>query len=223
MLLLCPCRMVRTGMRLWRQIWSHMWRHSLQSCWTSWGWSRTLTLILWQPFLLIQCQLPNKISLVMSTQKLHLQHPPLVSKGSRFMKTRPQKRYSLPKTADADAQEMGMWLLLPQWKAVEHFRRQFASEDKLSSCNAQVSCGEWFRRGNPLDRPFCIDCFCYSRQLIASLLARFALVRRWNCSCSYNRQFRFSQSIVYALLLACSSSVHRLFLLFSSINSFSSR
>ena len=68
-----------------------------------------------------------------------------------------------------------------------------------------------------------IDCFCSSRRLIASLLSRFALVRRHNCSCSYSRQFRFSPSIVYALLLARSASVCRLFLLFSSINSFSSR
>ena len=68
-----------------------------------------------------------------------------------------------------------------------------------------------------------IDCFCSSRRLIASLLARFALVRRRNCSCSYSHQFRFSPSIVYALLLARSASVRRLFLLFSSINSFSSR
>ena len=68
-----------------------------------------------------------------------------------------------------------------------------------------------------------IDCFCSSRRLIASLLARFALVRRRNWSCSYSRQFRFSPSIVYALLLARSASVRRLFLLFSSINSFSSR
>ena len=44
------------------------------------------------------------------------------------------------------------------------------------------------------------------------------LVQRRNCSCSYRRQFRFSQSIVYALLLARSTSVRRLFLLFSSIN-----
>ena len=68
-----------------------------------------------------------------------------------------------------------------------------------------------------------IDCFCSSRRLIASLLARFALVRRRNCFCSYSRQFRFSPSIVNALLLARSASVRRLFLLFSSINSFSSR
>ena len=68
-----------------------------------------------------------------------------------------------------------------------------------------------------------IDCFCSSRRLIASLLARFALVRRRNCSCSYSRQFSFSPSIVYALLLTRSASVRRLFLLFSSINSFSSR
>ena len=68
-----------------------------------------------------------------------------------------------------------------------------------------------------------IDCFCSSRRLIASLLARFALVRRRNCSCSYSRQFRFSPSIVYALLLARSASVRRLFLLFSSINCFFSR
>ena len=68
-----------------------------------------------------------------------------------------------------------------------------------------------------------IDCFCSSRRLIASLLARFALVRRRNCSCSYSRQFRFSPSIVYALLLARSASVRRLFLLFLSIKSFSSR
>ena len=68
-----------------------------------------------------------------------------------------------------------------------------------------------------------IDCFCSSRKLIASLLARFALVRRRNCFCSYSGQFRFSPSIVYALLLARSASVRRLFLLFSSINSFSSR
>ena len=67
-----------------------------------------------------------------------------------------------------------------------------------------------------------IDCFCSSRRLISSLLARFALVRRWNCFCSYSCQFRFSPSIVYALLLARSASVRRLFLLFSSINSFSS-
>ena len=66
-----------------------------------------------------------------------------------------------------------------------------------------------------------IDCFCSSRRLITSLLARFALVRRRNCFCSYSRQFRFSPSIVYVLLLA--HSVRRLFLLFSSINSFSSR
>ena len=77
-----------------------------------------------------------------------------------------------------------------------------------------------------LTRPFrssLVDCFCSSRRLIASLLARFALVRRRNCFCSYSRQFRFSPSIVYALLLARSTSVRRLFLLFSSINSFSSR
>ena len=68
-----------------------------------------------------------------------------------------------------------------------------------------------------------INCFCSSRRLIASLQARFALVRRRNCSCSYSRQFRFSPSIVYALLLARSASVRRLFLLFLSIKSFSSR
>ena len=68
-----------------------------------------------------------------------------------------------------------------------------------------------------------IDCFCSSRRLIASLLARFALVSRRNCSCSYSRQFRFSPSIVYALLLARSASVRRLFLLLLSINSFPSR
>ena len=68
-----------------------------------------------------------------------------------------------------------------------------------------------------------IDCFCSSRRLIASLLARFALVRRRNCSCSYSRQFRFSPSIVSAVLVARSASVRQLFLLFSSINSFSSR
>ena len=67
-----------------------------------------------------------------------------------------------------------------------------------------------------------IDSFS-SRILIASLLARFAVVRRGNCSCSYSRQFRFSSSIVYALLLARSASVRRLFLLFLSIKSFSSR
>ena len=68
-----------------------------------------------------------------------------------------------------------------------------------------------------------IDCFCSSCRLIAFLLARFALVRRRNCSCSCSRQFRFSPSIVYALLLTRSASVRRLFLLFSSINTFSSR
>ena len=52
-----------------------------------------------------------------------------------------------------------------------------------------------------------IDCFCSSHRLIASLLARFALVRRRNCSCSYSRQFCFSPSIAYALLLARSASV----------------
>ena len=67
-----------------------------------------------------------------------------------------------------------------------------------------------------------IDCFCSSGRFITALLARFALVRRRNCSCSYSRQLRFSPSIVYALLLARSTSVHRLFMLFSSINSFSS-
>ena len=66
-----------------------------------------------------------------------------------------------------------------------------------------------------------IDCLCSSLRIIASLLARFALVRRRNCSCSYSRQFHFSLSIVYALLLAHSASVRQLFLLFSSINSFS--
>ena len=68
-----------------------------------------------------------------------------------------------------------------------------------------------------------IDCFCSSRQLITCLLARFALVRRRNCFCSYSHQFCFSPSIFYALLLARSASVRRLFLLLSSINSFSSR
>ena len=43
------------------------------------------------------------------------------------------------------------------------------------------------------------------------------------CSCSYSRQFHFSPSIVYALLLTRPASVRRLFLLFSSINSVSSR
>ena len=62
-----------------------------------------------------------------------------------------------------------------------------------------------------------------SYRLIASLLARFALVRQRNCFCFYSRQFLFSPSIVYALLLARSASVRRLFLLFSSIYSFSSR
>ena len=46
-----------------------------------------------------------------------------------------------------------------------------------------------------------IVCFCSCRRLIASLLARFALVRRQNCFCSYSRQFRFSPSIVSALLV----------------------
>ena len=68
-----------------------------------------------------------------------------------------------------------------------------------------------------------IDCYCSSRRLIASLLARFVLVCRHNCSCFYSRQFRFCPSIVYALLLDHSASVRQLFLLFSSINSFSSR
>ena len=67
-----------------------------------------------------------------------------------------------------------------------------------------------------------IDCFCSSHGFIASLLARFALVRRRNCSCSYSRQFCFSPSIVYAPLLTRSASVRRLFLLFLSIKSFSS-
>ena len=66
-------------------------------------------------------------------------------------------------------------------------------------------------------------CFCSSRRSIAFLLAGFALVRRRNYFCSYSRLFRFSPSIVYALLLARSASVRPLFLLFSSINSFSSR
>ena len=55
-----------------------------------------------------------------------------------------------------------------------------------------------------------IDCFCSSCRLIASLLARFALVRRRNCSCSCSLQVRFSPSIVYALLLARSASVRQL-------------
>ena len=67
-----------------------------------------------------------------------------------------------------------------------------------------------------------IDYFCSSRQLIASLLARFALAHRQNCSCSYSRQFRFNLSIVYALLLAHSALIRRLFLLFLSIKSFPS-
>ena len=61
-----------------------------------------------------------------------------------------------------------------------------------------------------------IDCFCSYRQLIASVCRHY-------CSCSSSRPFRFSPSIVSALLVARSASVHRLFLLFSSINSFSSR
>ena len=83
-----------------------------------------------------------------------------------------------------------------------------------------------------------IDCFCSSHRLITSLQARFALVRRRNCFCSYSRQFRFSPSIclysstrpfrfspsiVSALLVDRSASVRRLFMLFSSINRFSSR
>ena len=67
-----------------------------------------------------------------------------------------------------------------------------------------------------------VECFCSSRRLIDSPLARFALVRRRNCFCSYSHQFRFSPSIVYALLLARSASLCRLFLFFSSIISFSS-
>ena len=67
-----------------------------------------------------------------------------------------------------------------------------------------------------------IHCFCSSRRLIASLLASFALGRRRNCSCSYSCPFRFSPSIVPALLVARSASVRRLFMLFSSINCFSS-
>ena len=63
-----------------------------------------------------------------------------------------------------------------------------------------------------------IDYFCSSHRFIASLLARFALIHRSNRSCSYSRQFR----LVHALLLARSASVRQLFLLFSSINSFSS-
>ena len=87
----------------------------------------------------------------------------------------------------------------------------------------------------------CLYCCCSSRlfitrpfrsslsivsalhRLITSLLARFALVHRRNCSCSYSHQFRFSPSIVYAVLLTSSVSVRRLFLLLSLINSFSSR
>ena len=87
-----------------------------------------------------------------------------------------------------------------------------------------------------------IDCYGSSRRLIASLLTRFTLVRRRDCSCSYSRQLvrrlfllfslinsfsscqvRFSLSIVSALLVAHSASVRRLFMLFSSINRFSSR
>ena len=62
-----------------------------------------------------------------------------------------------------------------------------------------------------------INCFCSSRRLIASLLASFALVRRHYCSCSSSCPFCFSPSIASALLFACSASVRRLFLLFSSI------
>ena len=68
-----------------------------------------------------------------------------------------------------------------------------------------------------------IDFFCSSHRLITSLLASFALVRRSNCSCSYSLPFCFSPSIVSALLVARSASVRRLFLLFLTINSFSSR
>ena len=59
-----------------------------------------------------------------------------------------------------------------------------------------------------------VNCFCSSRQLIASLLASFALVRRLfllfqspvllqfvDCFCSSSRPFRFSPSIVSALLV----------------------
>ena len=46
-----------------------------------------------------------------------------------------------------------------------------------------------------------INCFCSSRRLIASLLASFAQVRRRYCSCSFSRPFRFSPSIVSALLV----------------------
>ena len=69
-----------------------------------------------------------------------------------------------------------------------------------------------------------IDCFCSSCRFMSSLLASFALVSRHDCSCSStSHPFRFSLSILSALLLARSASVRRLFLLFSSINSFSSR
>ena len=68
-----------------------------------------------------------------------------------------------------------------------------------------------------------IGCFCSSRRLIASLLAKFALVRGRNCFCSYSHPFRFSPLIVSALLVNRSASVRRLFMLFSSINRFSSR
>ena len=68
-----------------------------------------------------------------------------------------------------------------------------------------------------------IDCFCSYRRLIVSLLASFALVHRHDCFCSSSRQFHFSPPILSALLVAHSASVRRLFLLFSSINRFSSR
>ena len=66
-----------------------------------------------------------------------------------------------------------------------------------------------------------VDCFCSSRRLIASLLDSFAVVV--DCFCCSSRPFRFSPSIVSALLVARSASVRPLFMLFSSINRFSSR
>ena len=69
-----------------------------------------------------------------------------------------------------------------------------------------------------------IDCFCSSRRLTTSLLTSFALVRRSNWSCLLflpvplqSVDLLFSPSIVSALLDSRSASVHRLFMLFSSI------
>ena len=102
-------------------------------------------------FLLIQCRLPNKISLATSPQKLPLHHP-LATKGSRNMKTRPQKCYRVyQRLQTLMHKKMGVvWMgpLLPQWKVMEHFMRPFASTVTINSLLSMSSLSSVFNFEN---------------------------------------------------------------------------